>query len=116
MKGRRKKYPTALKRQVVEELLNENSSMGELSKRYEVSKSIIFYWRELYIEGKLEENISTNVNVLQDRVKNLERMVGRLSMDKELLKKALEFSMQREKEGSSPITAKDLEESDGGVK
>ncbi len=116
MKGRRMKYPTALKRQVVEELLSENSSMGELSKRYEVSKSIIFYWREQYIEGKLEENISSNVTVLKDRVKNLERMVGRLSMDKELLKKALEFSMKRKEESSLPITAKNLEESDGGAK
>jgi len=43
-------------------------------------------------------------------------MVGRLTMENELLKKAVEYTAQRRKEGSSPITAKSLAASRGGVK
>lgn len=68
------------------------------------------------MEGKLEEGVSSNVKVLHDRVKTLELMLGRQFIDKELLKKALQYAMQREKDSSSPVTAKDLQESKGGAK
>jgi hypothetical protein len=43
-------------------------------------------------------------------------MVGRLTMENELLKKAVEYTARRRKELSSPITAKTLEASRGGAK
>jgi hypothetical protein len=46
----------------------------------------------------------------------LERMVGRLTIENELLKKAVEYTVRRRKELSSPITAKSLAASRGGAK
>jgi len=43
-------------------------------------------------------------------------MVGRLTMDNELLKKAMEYSMQKKRESLLPITARTLDGSNGGVK
>ena len=43
-------------------------------------------------------------------------MVGRLTIENELLKKAVEYTARRRKELSSPITAKTLEASRGGAK
>jgi len=43
-------------------------------------------------------------------------MVGRLTMENELLKKAVEYTARRRKEFSSPITAKTLATSRGGAK
>jgi hypothetical protein len=43
-------------------------------------------------------------------------MVGRLTMENELLKKAVEYTARRRKELSSPITAKSLAASKGGAK
>jgi transposase len=109
-------YSVAFKRQVVEELLNGGATMGQLSRRYEISTGLIGYWRERYIEGKLDEGKSANVKVLEAKIRDLEQMVGRLTMDNELLKKAMGYTLQRRKENSLPITARNLEGSNGGVK
>lgn len=115
MKARRI-YNVAFKRQVVEELLSGAATLGQLSRRYEISSGLIGYWKNRYIEGKLIEGKSANVKALEAKIKDLEQMVGRLTMDNELLKKAMEYSMQRKRENSLPITARNLEGSSGGAK
>ena len=50
------------------------------------------------------------------RIAELERMVGRLTMENDLLKKAVEYTVRRRRENSSPITAKSLAASKGGAK
>jgi len=90
--------------------------VGQLSRRYEISSGLIGYWKNRYIEGKLVEGKSANVKALEAKIKDLEQMVGRLTMDKELLKKAMEYSMQRKRENLSPVTAMRLEGSNGGAK
>lgn len=109
-------YSVAFKRQVVEELLSGSATMGQLSRRYEISTGLIGYWRNRYAEGKLVEGKSANVEALEAKVKDLEQMVGRLTMDNELLKKAIEYTLQKRRENLLPITAKNLEGSNGGAK
>lgn len=112
----KRNYSVAFKRQVVEELLSGSSTMGQLSRRYEISSGLIGHWRNRYLEGKLIEGKSANVKALEAKIKDLEQMVGRLTMDNELLKKAMEYTLQRRKENSLPVTAKNLEGSNGGAK
>lgn len=109
-------YSVAFKRQVVEELLSGSATTGQLSRRYEISSGLIGHWKNRYLEGKLIEGKSANVKALEAKIKDLEQMVGRLTMDNELLKKAMEYSRQRRKENSLLITAKNLEGSNGGAK
>jgi len=109
-------YSVAFKRQVVEELLSGSSTVGQLSRRYEISTGLIGYWRNRYTEGKLEEGKSANVKALEAKIKDLEQMVGRLIMDNELLKKAMGYTLQKRRENSLPITAKNLGGSNGGAK
>lgn len=109
-------YSVAFKRQVVEELLSGAVTMGQLSRRYEISTGLIGYWRNRYAEGKLVEGKSANVKALEAKIRDLEQMVGRLTMDNELLKKVMEYTMQKRRENSSLITGKSLEGSNGGVK
>lgn len=109
-------YTFAFKRQVVEELLSGVATMGQLSKRYEISSGLITHWRDRYTEGKLIEGKAANVKVLEAKINDLERMVGRLTMDNELLKKAIEYSMQKKRESLSPVTARNLGVSNGGAK
>ena len=106
----------AFKRQVVEELLSGVATLGQLSRRYEISSGLIGHWRERYVEGKLIEGKTANVKALEAKIKDLERMVGRLTMDNELLKKAMAYSMQRKRESSLPITVRSSDGSNGGVK
>lgn len=112
----KKTYSAAFKRQVVEELLSGSATMGQLSRRYEISTGLIGYWRNRYAEGKLIEGKTENIKALEAKVKDLEQMVGRLTMDNELLKKAMEYSLRKRRENSLPITGKNLEGSNGGAR
>lgn len=112
----KKTYSAAFKRQVVTELLSGSATMGQLSRRYEISTGLIGYWKKQYSDGKLIEGKTENTKALEAKVKDLEQMVGRLTMDNELLKKAMEYSLRKKRENSLPITGKHLEGSNGGAR
>lgn len=112
----KKTYSIAFKRQVVEELLSDSATMGQLSRRYELSTGLIGYWKKQYTEGKLVEGKTENTKALEAKVKDLEQMVGRLTMDNELLKKAMGYSLRKRRESTLPITGKSLEGSNGGAR
>jgi transposase len=112
----RRRFTATFKRQVVEELLSESSTLGQLSRRYDISSGLIVHWKKRYEGGGLIEGPSQSEKVLLARNAELERMVGRLTMENELLKKAVQYTVQRRRENSSPITAKSLRVSRGGAK
>lgn len=109
-------HSAAFKRQVVGELLAGGSTLAQLSRRHEVSSGLILYWKKRYEETGLAEGPSQSEKRFMARIAELERMVGRLTMENELLKKAVEYTARRRKEDSSPITAKSLAASRGGAK
>src|SRR3990172_815712 len=112
----RRKFSATFKRQVVEELLSETFTLAQLSRRYDISSGLILHWKKRYEGGGLVEGPSQTEKAQLDRIAELERMVGRLTMENDLLKKAVEYTLRRRRENSSPITAKSLAASKGGVK
>ena len=112
----RRRFSVAFKRQVVEELLSKASTLGQLSRRLDVSSGLILSWKKRCGEGGLTEGASSNEKKLRDRVEQLERMVGRLAMENDLLKRVVEYTVRRRKESSLPITARSLAASKGAAK
>ncbi len=112
----RRRFTATFKRQVVEELLSETSTLAQLSRRYDISSGLILHWKKRYEGGRLVEGPSQSEKTLSARNAELERMVGRLTMENELLKKAVEYTLRRRRENSSPITARSLAASRGGAK
>lgn len=112
----RRKFSATFKRQVVEELLSQSSTLAQLSRRYDISSGLLLHWKKGYEEGGLVEGPSQTAKELLARNAELERMVGRLTMENDLLKKAVEYTVRRRRENSSPITAKSLAASRGGAK
>jgi transposase len=112
----RRRFSAAFRRQVVGELLSGGHSLAQLSRRHDVSPGLILYWKKRHEEGGLAEGPSPAEKRSLARIAELERMVGRLTIENELLKKAVEYTAQRRKERSSPITAKTLAASRGGAK
>lgn len=113
MAGRRK-FSKTLKRQVVEQLLAGDATQAQLARRYSISSSLIIQWRKQYAEGRLEETAGTCDK--DERIKELERMVGRLTMENELLKKGVRFALMRENERSSTVSGPSSNQSAGGAK
>jgi len=112
----RRKFSETFKRQGAEEWLSQSSTLAQLSRRYDISSGLILHWKKRYEKGGLVEGPSQTEKELLARNAELERMVGRLTMENDLLKKAVEYTVRRRRENSSPITAKSLAASKGGAK
>ena len=103
-----KKYRTfspEFKRQLIEELLSGSSTAAQLSRRHQISSSLLFHWKKQYAKGSFG-NEPTQEAALSDRIRQLEQMVGKLAMENEFLKKALQNSLKHteKKESSLPTT------------
>ena len=85
-------YSTEFKRQVVLEYLAGETLYG-LSKRHSVSRNVIRLWVARYeTDGELNDD-TTAADLLQDykaRIAALERLAGKLALEVEFLKGALE--------------------------
>jgi len=109
-------FSLELKRQVVEELLSNQSSAAQICRRHNISSSLLYYWKKQYSRGKFN-NEPTEEAALKDRVEQLERLLGKLTLENEFLKKGLQNSLK-----VSPRNGKSLgggklfsAASDGGV-
>lgn len=87
-------FSLEFKRQVVEELLSGESRPAQLCRRYNISSSVLYHWKRQYSRGKLN-NEPTEEAALKDRVEKLERLVGRLTLENEFLKKGLQNSISQ---------------------
>jgi transposase-like protein len=90
--SKQRNYSTEFKRQAVLEHLAGETLYG-LSKRHDVSRNVIRLWVAKYaIDGGLNDD-TTAADLLQDykaRVAALERLAGKLALEAEFLKGALE--------------------------
>jgi len=89
-----RRFSIEFKRQVIEELLSGESRPAQLCRRYKISSSLLYHWNEQYSRGKFN-NEPTEEAALKDRVEKLERLLGKLTLENEFLKKGLEKSLTR---------------------
>jgi len=96
--ARRRRFSTELKLAVVAETMQPGMSGSYVARRHGLSPSLIFRWRQLMSEGGKEavraddEVVASEVRRLEDRVRELERLLGRKTMEVELLKEALDLA------------------------
>src|SRR3989304_3825746 len=93
MKNRRS-FSLEFKRQIVEELLSGESGTAQLCRRYNISPGLLYHWKRQYSRGKFN-NEPTEEAALKDRIEKLERLVGKLTLENEFLKKGLQHSLNR---------------------
>lgn len=87
-------FSVEFKRQVIQELLSEESRPAQLCRRYNISSSLLYHWKKQYSRGKFN-NEPTEEAALKDRVEKLERLVGKLTLENEFLKKGLQSSLSQ---------------------
>jgi len=94
-------YSQEFKRQVVEELLSGESRPAQLCRRHNIASSLLYHWKRQYSLGKFN-NEPIEEAALKDRIEKLERLVGKLTLENEFLKKGLQNSIsQRPGNGKS---------------
>ncbi len=114
MKYRR--FTQNLKRSLIEQLFSETATPLELCRRYNVSSGQLYTWKRQYAEGKLDPEPSREAE-LAARVRELERLLGKVTLENEFLKKAVRNSLRQaeRKESSLPKIAPLSKAFKGGV-
>ena len=110
----KRSFSVEFKRQVVEELLSGESRPAQLCRRHNISSSLLYYWKKQYGRGKFN-NEPTAEAALTDRIEKLERLVGRLTLENEFLKKGLQSSLsQSQRNGKSSANGSTSSATSGG--
>ena len=87
----RRSFSKEFKCRVVEEILSESATIGAQSRKYNIAYQLVACWKQDYLDGKLDNEPVTDAGY-KHKIEQLERKVGQLIMDNELLKKALKSS------------------------
>lgn len=98
----RRRWPLAEKLRIVEESSRPGMSVSYVARKYGVAPSLLFRWRKLMSEGGKvavqadEEVVSVSENrALKKRVRELERLLGKKTMEVEILKEAIEIAREK---------------------
>ena len=113
----RRAFSNEFKRQIIEEILSGELSTASACRKYSIAYPLLQRWKKDYAMGRLENEPTTPAGY-EERIARLERMIGRLTMENEVLKKALQrVSFQSGKNGqSSPVIFPPGEASERGAK
>ena len=97
--ARRRRFTTEQKLAVVAETMQPGMSISYVARRHGLSPSLVFRWRQLMSEGgkeavRVDDDVvsATEVRRLEERVRDLERMLGRKTLEVEILKEALDLA------------------------
>ena len=96
--ARRRRFSTDLKLAVVAETMQPGMSISYVARRHGLSPSLVFRWRRLMSEEGREAIRADDVvpaaelRRLEERVRDLERLLGRKTMENEILKEALDLA------------------------
>jgi transposase len=85
----RRRFSNEFKRQVVEEHLSGVSTAAQLMRRHDISSGLLYHWKDQYAKGRFD-NPPTQEAALEERVRRLEQLVGKLTLENEFLKKAVQ--------------------------
>ena len=111
---RRRRWSTQEKLEIVEESEISGLSVSAVARKYGVSPSLLFTWRRLAREGKLsaikagEEVVAASeVRQLKARIRELERVLGKKTLENEILKDAVEIAREKKLISRVPLLPKE---------
>ncbi len=81
MKSQRR-FSREFKHQVVEELLSEVNTPAQLMCSHEISSGLLYHWRRHYAKGEFD-NPPDKESALEECVRQLEQLAGKLSLERE---------------------------------
>lgn len=100
--GRRRRWTAAEKLRIVEETLDDRASISVVARRNGVAPNLLYRWRRLMLEGGSvavaeDDDVTSNkvVRQLEDRILELERQLGRKTLEAEILREALARSQSK---------------------
>ena len=112
--ARRRRFTTEQKLAVVPETMQPGLSISYVARRHGLSPSLVFRWRRLMTEGGQEAFRADDDDVpaadarrLEERVRELERQLGRKTLEVEILKEALDLARAKKAISLSSLPPRD---------
>ena len=104
--ARYRTYTIEFKRQAVEEHLVGGTSLNRLARRHDISRELLRTWVKKYEAGDLAGGRPTTPDrrAYEAKIAGLERKVGQLTMELDLIKRGLR-SARRASGGSSSVAS-----------
>ena len=94
--ARRRRWTTEHKLRIIEESFEPGETVSSVARRNGVAPNLLYRWRRLMSEGGVTAVGSdgpvvgnSEVRRLEDKVRELERLLGRKTMENEILREAL---------------------------
>ncbi len=95
----RRQYDPEFKTRVVLELISGQKGLMEASREYGIKDTVLSRWKQEFLERASQVFAqSKGKDQNEQRIAELERMVGRLTMQLDMAKKVLKFSGSPPKE------------------
>ncbi len=111
---RRRRFTPEQKRAIIEEAEQPGSSISIVARKYGINPSQVFTWRRLMQEGALvaagaEEQVVplSEVKELKAEIRELQRLLGKKTMEVEILKDAIRIAREKKLISRVPLPVKD---------
>src|SRR2546421_11664336 len=91
---RRRRWTAPEKVRMVEETFEPGMTVSLVARRHGVAPNQLFTWRRLVVEGALTAAVvpASDYRALQSQVRELQRLLGKKTLEAEILKEALEHA------------------------
>jgi transposase len=101
-RGRRSRYSALEKKRIVEETYEQGSSVSYVARQRGVSLCLLYKWRKSMEEGAIvgldyEDALVSKKEItqLKAHILELERALGRKTLDNEILKEAIKLGREK---------------------
>ena len=99
---RRRRWAPEEKRAILEEAEQPGNSLSAVARKYGVNPNQLFHWRKLMREGALvaveaDDRVvpASEVKQLKAQVRELERLLGKKTMEAEILRDAIRIAQEK---------------------
>jgi len=107
---RRRRWSKEAKAAIVAETYAPGASVSEVARRHGIAPSQVFAWRRLAEGGALQaigggEPVIADreAQALRQRIRDLERLLGRKTLENEILKEAIEIARSKKLISRAPL-------------
>jgi transposase len=111
---RRRRWTAEQKKAMVLEAEQPGMNISLVARKYEIHPNQLFRWRRLLHDGALtamrtdEELVPVSeVRQLRKQIRELERLLGRKTLENEILKDAIEIAREKKLISRRPLLKKD---------
>jgi len=108
--ARRRRFSPQDRIEIVNKTRLYGNSVSSVAREHVIAPSVLFTWRKLMEQGELESVTSeedvvavSKMKEMQNRIKSLERILGRKTEEVEILKEAVRIAREKKLISQKPL-------------